>query len=110
MSEMVKAAGEAGVDMITDLVNKLIIEGVIPAVWELGFIANCYKGKEDALERRNYRGLKLTDHIRKISERVVEKLIRQQVDIDEVKFGFMPGFCFKTVTRKLFCQKKLYFA
>ena len=109
MSEMVKAAGEAGVDMITDLVNKIIIEEVIPTVWELGFIVNCYKGKEDALERRNYRRLKLIDHIRKISERVVEKLIRQQVDIDELKF-FMPGFCFKTVTRKLFCQKKLYFA
>ena len=29
VSEMVKAAGEAGNDMITDLVNQIIVEGVI---------------------------------------------------------------------------------
>ena len=29
VSEMVKAAGEAGVDMITDLVNLIIVVGVI---------------------------------------------------------------------------------
>ena len=29
--EMVKAAGEAGVDMITDIVNQIIVEGVILA-------------------------------------------------------------------------------
>ena len=30
-SEMVEAAGEAGVDIITDLVNQSIVEEVIPA-------------------------------------------------------------------------------
>ena len=30
LQEMVKTTGEAGVDMITDLVNKTIVEGVIP--------------------------------------------------------------------------------
>ena len=43
------------------------------------------------LERGNYRGLKLTDHILKIAERVIEHLVRQQVDINEMQFGFMPG-------------------
>ena len=28
---MVKAGGEAGVDMITGLVNQIIVEGVIPS-------------------------------------------------------------------------------
>ena len=40
ISKMVKAAGEAGVDMITDLVNQTIV-GVIPAEWELNTIVNC---------------------------------------------------------------------
>ena len=31
MSEIVKAAGEAGVDMITDLLNQIILQGVITA-------------------------------------------------------------------------------
>ena len=52
VSDMVKAAGEAGVDMIMDQVNKIIVEGVIPAEWELNNIVNCYEGKRDYLERR----------------------------------------------------------
>ena len=30
MSEMINAAGEVGVDMITKLVNQIIVQGVIP--------------------------------------------------------------------------------
>ena len=52
---------------------------------------NCYKGKEDVLDRRNCRELKLTDQILKIIQRTIKKLIRQQVDIDEMQFGFMSG-------------------
>ena len=59
--EMIKAAGELGLEMIADLLNQIIREGVVPAEWELSTIVNCYKGKGDALERGNFRGLKLTD-------------------------------------------------
>ena len=41
VSEMVKAAGETG-DMVTDLVNQIIVEGAIPAKWECSNIVNCY--------------------------------------------------------------------
>ena len=87
---MVKAAGETGVDMITDLVNQIIV-GFIPEEWEPRTIENCFKGKGDSLERESYRGVILTDQILKIAERIIEKLIRQQVDFDEMQFGFMPG-------------------
>ena len=43
VSEMVKAAREK-VDMITDLVNQIIV-GVIPEEWELCTSVNHYKGK-----------------------------------------------------------------
>ena len=89
MSEILKAAGEAGVDMITELANQIIAEGVIVAEWELSTIVNCYKGKSDSLEK-NYRRMKLTDHILKTAVRIIEELIRQQVVIDEMQFGFMP--------------------
>ena len=118
VSEMVKAAGDAGIDMITNLVNCIIAEGVIPSDWELSTILNCYKGKGDALERGNYRGLKLTDHILKIVERVIENLVRQQVDINEMQFGFMPGrgttdaiFILRQLQEKYLAKRKnLYFA
>ena len=80
---MVKAAGEAEVDMMSDLVN-LVIVGVIPAEWEIGTIVNSCTGMWGTLERGNHRGLKLTDHILELVERVIEKLIRQQVDINEI--------------------------
>ena len=41
VSEMVKAAGEVEVNMITDLVNQIIVEGFIQAEWELSTVVNC---------------------------------------------------------------------
>ena len=46
VSEMVKAAGKAGVDMITDLVNQIIV-GYFPPEQELSNIVNCYTEKGD---------------------------------------------------------------
>ena len=50
---------------------------------------NCYKGKEDSLESRKYRELKLADQILKIVERVMEKLMRRQVNTDKIQFDLM---------------------
>lgn len=41
----------------------IIVERVIPAGWEFSAIINWYGGKGEALEKRNYKGLKLTDQI-----------------------------------------------
>ena len=78
VSETVRSAGEAGIDMVADLVNHIAV-GVIPAEWDINTTINC-KAKGDALEIGNYKGLKLTDQILEIVQSVIEKLIRQQVD------------------------------
>jgi len=62
--------------------------------------------------------LKFTDQILKVMERIVEKLIRQKVDIDQMQFGFMPGrettaaiFVLRQLQEKYLAKKKnLYFA
>lgn len=59
--QMVKVVGEAAVEMITDLVNQIKVEEVIPKKWEFSTIVNCYMGKGNSLEGANSRGLKLTD-------------------------------------------------
>lgn len=46
VSEIVKAAGGAGVDMITDLPNQIIVEGFIPT--ELRTNVNRFIGKADS--------------------------------------------------------------
>ena len=38
VSEMVKSAGEADVDIITDIVNQTKLEGVIPAEGDIGLL------------------------------------------------------------------------
>ena len=69
--EMIKAGGREIVTAITELVNRIIHEENIPEDWKDSFIINCYKGKGDATDRGNYRGLKLLDHVMKVLERVL---------------------------------------
>ena len=91
VAEMLKASGDTGARLVADLANDMVRNGVIPSDWEDSFIVNIYKGKGDALERGNYRGLKLIDHVMKGIERVIKKIIRERISIDDMQFGFMPG-------------------
>ena len=90
-SGIVAEVGEAGAEEVRDLVENIISEGCIPTDWQESFIVNLFKGKGDALNRGNYRGLKLIEQVMKVLERVVEGLIRQRVEIDEMQCGFMSG-------------------
>ena len=58
--------------------------------WSDSIIVSLLKGKGDALDQNNYRGLKLTDHVLKVIERVVENMIRETVNIDQMLFSFSP--------------------
>ena len=64
--EMIRAAGDMGASMIRDLAAAIIRDGKVPSDWEQSFIVCLYKGKGDALERGNYRGLKLTEQVMKV--------------------------------------------
>ena len=53
LPEMVEAAGNTEVDMITDLLNQIIVEWAILAESQLSTIVNCCKRKGDSLVGRN---------------------------------------------------------
>ena len=53
--------------------------------------ASLYKGKGDPMECGSYRGMKLLEHAMKVVERIFEHRIRQQIEIDDMQFGFMKG-------------------
>ena len=55
----------------------IILDEKVPADWEHSIIVCLYKGKGDALDRGNYRGLKLTTQAMKVIERIADSLIRQ---------------------------------
>ena len=80
VEEMIRAAGDMAAPMIRDLTAAIICDGKVPSDWEQSSIVCLYKGKWDALERGNYRGLKLTEQaeqVMKVLERIVDGLIRQ---------------------------------
>ena len=116
--EMIRAAGDMGTSTIRDLAVAIIHDGKVPSDWEQSFIVCLYKGKGDALERGNHRGLKLIEQVMKILERIVDGLIRQLVSIDDSQFGFIPGrgttdtiFVVRQLQEKyLAANKKLYMA
>ena len=74
-----------------DHFENIISEGCIPTDWQESFIVNLYKDKGDALNRGNYICLELIEQVMKVLERVVEKPIRQKIEIDEMQCGFMSG-------------------
>ena len=84
VAEMLNVSGDTGARLVADLANHMVRNGVIPSDWEDSFIINIYKGKGDALERGNYRGLKLLDYVMKGIERVIEKIIRERISIDDL--------------------------
>ena len=65
---MLKPVGEAGEIEVEDIIS----EGCIPTDWQESFNVNLYKGKGDALNRGNYRGLKLIAQVMKVLGRMVE--------------------------------------
>ena len=102
--EIIKAAGDTGATMTRDLATAIIRDGKIPTDLEQSFIVCLYKGKGDALDRGNYRGLKLTKQAMKILERIVDGLIRQVVSIDDSQFGIVPG---RDSTNAIFVVRQL---
>jgi len=50
-----------------------------------------FKGKCDPVECGSYRGIVLLEHAMKVVEWIFEHRIRQQIEIDDMQFGFMRG-------------------
>ena len=82
VGEMLKAAGDVGIQWMTDLCNAVVSEGKIPEDWRKSWMVSVYKGKGNALECGSYRGIKLLDQVMKVLERVIERRVRDKVQID----------------------------
>ena len=65
VAAMLKPVGESVAIEVRHLIEVIISEGHIPTDWQESYIVYLYKGKGDALNRGNYRGLKLIDQVMK---------------------------------------------
>jgi len=90
-AEMIKALDELGVDWLHTILNEFLTDERVPGDLKESEIVTIHKQKGDALERGNYRGIKLLEIALKVYERVTERRIRETVHIHSNQFGFMPG-------------------
>ena len=82
-AEILGAAHDICHKIIADLMNAIIREGKGPTDWNDSIILSLFEGKGDVLDWNSYCGLKLTDHVAEIIERVIEN-IHETVNIDEM--------------------------
>ena len=56
---------------------------------EIKFGITNFKRKVDPMECGYYKGIKLLEYAMKVVERIFKHRIQQQIDIDNMQFGFM---------------------
>jgi len=91
MIQATEATEGIGTQWLLDLCNGIVNEGCIPEDWKLRVILPIYKGTGDPMKCGSYRGIKLLEHATKVVERIFEHRIQQQIEIDDMQFGFMEG-------------------
>ena len=84
---MIKATGDQAVDWLTNICNRIEKEEVIPESWQMTELVSIYKGKGDVLECSSSGGIKLLEHGMKVAGRVLERRLRQGVEIGKMQFG-----------------------
>ena len=87
---MVFASGKDIIMAITHNVNCVVAVGKITNDRSLSNKINNYTDREDALLKRNYWSPTPLDQVMKVVERILVSTMRNQADIDAIKFGFMP--------------------
>ena len=86
--EEFKALEEEGMLWLTDLLNNMMNEETILEEWRESTIISICKQKGDIMNWENYHGIKLTEHGLNILERIIDKRLREIVDIKGWQNGF----------------------
>ncbi|MCJ8738184.1 hypothetical protein PDJAM_G00032500 [Pangasius djambal] len=102
--EVWKCLGEAAVEFLTSLFNRILESEKMPEEWRGSVLVPIFKNKGDVQSCSNYRGIKLMSHTMKLWERVVEARLRKVVEIREQQYGFMPR---KSTTDAIFALRIL---
>ncbi|KAJ8715501.1 hypothetical protein PYW07_009983 [Mythimna separata] len=89
--EVWKAMGSHGVDLLTDLFNRILTTKEMPNQWRLSLIIPVYKGKGSVQDCSNYRGIKIMCHTMKLFERIIDTRLRSECTISECQYDFRAG-------------------
>ena len=115
--EMFKAGGDECLKSLTNIFNDILFKNKLPEKWMLSSLVPIYKGKGDPLNPNSYRGIKLLEHAFKLYEKILDGRLCEVVNIDKMRYGFIPGretvdavFVLRRLTEKFRAKnKKLFF-
>ncbi|KAK3533105.1 hypothetical protein QTP70_007319 [Hemibagrus guttatus] len=86
--EVWKCLGEAAVEFLTSLFNRVLESERMPEEWRRSVLVLIFRNKGDEQSCSNDRGIKMMSHAMKLWERVVEARLRKVVEIFEQQYGF----------------------
>jgi len=101
---LLQSTESIGTHWLLDLCNGIVKEGCIPEDWKSSVILSIYKGKGHPMECGSYRGIKLVEHAMKVVVSIFEHRVRQQIEVDDMQFGFMKG---KGTTDAIFTVRQM---
>ena len=90
-SDLLKFAGATGVRELLRMFQGIMGGEHVPDEWRNSLTIPLYKGKGDALQCGNYRGLRLLEHGMKVWERVLNERLKRAKNVGENQFGFRVG-------------------
>ena len=102
--EVWKKLGEKGIRWFTKLFNEIMRSKKMPEEWRKSTLIPIFKNKGDIQNCANYRGIKLMSHTMKLWERIIERRLRQETQINENQFGFMSG---RSTTEAIYLMRRL---
>ena len=115
-AEMLQNMGENGLEMLTELFNKIWEEERIPKDWEVGIVIPLFK-KGNISNCSNYRGITLLSVVLEVYERIMEKRVREILDkqLKESQSDFRKGrscqdhiFTLKQISEKIMYMSKSF--
>ena len=76
---------------VTTLLNKILKDERILQEWKKSQLVPIYKEKGDPMDCKNYRGIKLLEVGLKILEKVLDRRLREIIQIHGTQYEFQPG-------------------
>jgi len=104
LAEIIQTTVDIGTQWILHLCNGIVKEGCIPEDWKTTVVLPIFRRKGDPMECVSYTGIKFLERAMKVVERIFEHRIQQQIDVDDMQFGFMKG---KGTTDAIFILRQI---
>ena len=87
--EMFKVGEDKCLNSLTNIFN-MLFKDKLPEEWMLSSLVPIFKGRRDPFNPNSYMRIKFLEHAFKLHEIILDGCLLEVVDIDKMKYGFLP--------------------